>query len=116
MALAAWYWESPWPVTLGTAYVALIAPDIARNAARHSRLLWALTRPARPMRLHWSFWVALTEWAWDTVRVPADKRAGLQQLLGEYKPPGLTTYLFEGHPTPVWCTAIFSVRNRAFPT
>src|SRR5712691_9459611 len=102
VALAALYWESPWPVALGAAYVALVALDIARGAGRHSSLLWAVSQPARPMRMQWSLSVVLTERAWDTLGVPAEERAGLQEVFGEYKPPGLTSYLFQGHPTPAW--------------
>jgi hypothetical protein len=61
VALAAWYWDSPWPVALGAAYVALVALSTARGAARGAALLWSLTLPARPMRMHWSFSVSLTE-------------------------------------------------------
>lgn len=109
VALAAWYWDSPWPVALGAAFVALIALDIARGAARHSSLNWSLTRPARPMQMHWSFWVILTERAWDTLGVPLEQRAELQRLLGEYEPT-LRRYHFKGHSTPEWMSQPITVR------
>lgn len=107
VALAAWYWGSPWPVVLGAAYVALVALSTARGGARGAALLWSLTLPARPMRMHWSFSVSLTDRVWETLRVPQEKRAELQQRLGEYKP--LTTALFAGHPTPAWISQPITV-------
>lgn len=61
VALAAWYWDSPWPVALGAAFLAWSALNLALGAARHSALLWALTLPTRPMQMYWSFSVLLTE-------------------------------------------------------
>lgn len=101
MVLAAWYWDSPWPVALGAAYLAIVALDIARTAARHSRLLWSLTLPARPLRLHWSFSVLLTDRAWDTMGVSPEQRPELQRLLGEYD-PRWRSHLFKEKPTPAW--------------
>lgn len=100
--LGSWYWDSPWPVVIGAAWVALDALVLAQSAARRSAVLWALTQPARPMRMHWNFSVILTERAWDTLGVPVEKRGELQQRFGEYPPPGLTSSLFEGHPKPIW--------------
>jgi len=101
VALATWYLDSAWPVALGAAYVALVALDLGRGAARHSALLWALSHPARPLRMSWSFSVILTERAWDTLGVQAERRQELQQLIGEY--PYTRSYLFkEGHPVPAW--------------
>jgi len=96
-AVAAWYWTSPWPVALGAALVALAALDEAISATRQVRLLGALTMPARPMRIHWMFSVVVTDRAWDTIGVPAEQRAELQEALGKYEPARLTKYLFEGH-------------------
>src|SRR5215510_12269208 len=76
--------------------------QLARTAVRRSSLLWALAQPARPMRMHWSFALILTERAWETLGVPVDQRAELQERFGEYKPPGGTSYLFEDHPMPAW--------------
>jgi len=76
--------------------------QLARTAVRRSSLLWALAQPARPMRMHWSFSLILTERAWETLGVPVDQRAELQERFGEYKPPGGTSYLFKDHPMPAW--------------
>jgi hypothetical protein len=100
--LACWYWDSSWPVVGITLWVALDALELARTAARRSSLLWALTQPARPMRMHWSFSVVLTDKAWNTLGVSVEQRAELQERFGEYKPPGGTSYLFKDHPMPAW--------------
>jgi hypothetical protein len=59
--LASWYWESLWPMVFATGYVALHTLELARTATQRSSLLWALTQPSRPMRMHWSVSVILTD-------------------------------------------------------
>jgi len=60
------------------------------------------------MQMHWSFWVILTERAWNTLGVPPEQRAELQRLLGEYEPT-LKGYHFKGHPTPEWMSRPITV-------
>ena len=87
-----------WVLIFALVYVAFMALTIARGTARHSALLWALTYPARPIRMMWNFSVILTDRAWDTLGVPAEQRQALQRMIGD----GKYTSRFKGHPEPAW--------------
>lgn len=101
-ALGAWYWDSPWPVALGAFIVAIYALDAANENARQSRLMWELAHPARPMRMHWTFSVMLTERAWETLGIPPEQREELQWRFGANESDLRRGFYFKGHPRPTW--------------
>src|SRR5204863_3355842 len=108
-AAASWYWGSPWPVALAAAFVAVDALSLARSIRSHTTVLWRLAQDARPMRMCWSFSVILTERAWQTMGIPPEYWATLQEQFGSY-PGRHPEHVFERHPRPAWISRPIEVK------
>jgi hypothetical protein len=52
--------------------------------------------------------VVLTDRAWDTLGVPAEERAALQKVLGEYD-AGFREWKFKDFPSPAWASKPITV-------
>lgn len=100
-AVSAWYWASPWPVALAAVLIAIGALDLARSTARAGAVLALTVTPRRPMQMHWSFSVILTERAFDAMGFSAEHRHQFQESLGRYEPFS-TNPFFDGGPAPEW--------------
>jgi len=115
LALTILYWPSPWPVVVGSAYVAIKALRSVRALGSLLTLLSTASPWSSPMHMRWTLSVWLTEQAWEVLGVSGQGRLELQEVLGtiEEDHPHRET-IFEGGPAPTWISKPITITYEAW--
>jgi len=109
------YWPSPWPVVVGSAYVAIKALRGVRALVRVLTLCFAAGSGSRPMHMRWTLSVWLTEQAWEVLGVSGEYRLELQQKLGTIEEDHpYRGSIFEGGRAPSWISKPITITYEAW--